>query len=129
MLPPRSRPGAAVFFYRVLRGAEASLEDRLKRVRMAWVVSVWLGSFGVLAGCTQGRGETCQVDRDCSSGLICCRVAMVDASMDMAPSMTVRGSCYAKDDKACGLAGQVNTPRLDGGADAQMSMPQEDAGN
>jgi hypothetical protein len=59
---------------------------------MAWVVGVSL-FVGGLAACTQSEGETCQVNEDCSSGLVCCRTVSA-----------ARGSCYTQTDTRCGAA-------------------------
>jgi hypothetical protein len=88
---------------------------------MAWVVCAWLGA---LAGCSQGKGETCQVDGDCESGLICCRVAQVEDDSGVGPSMTVRGTCNTQGTQACGLAGGSRDASTPG--DANMSS--EDSG-
>jgi hypothetical protein len=92
----------------------------LKRVRMTWVVGVWLAVVSTLVACTQGEGQTCQVDPDCSSGLVCLRC----------PG-SARGACHVKTEIACGNKDAGSTPEDDAGnesaADASMSRP-NDAG-
>jgi hypothetical protein len=86
----------------------------LKRVRMTWIVGVWLASFGVLAACRQGDNETCQVNSDCEDGLVCCRGA------------GPRGSCHTPKSAACGNA-SVTDAGSERDADADMSMPSDAA--
>ena len=95
------------------------LEDPLKRLRRTWVVGVWLASFGALAGCSQGEGETCQVDRDCSSDFVCCR-----------PGETSRGKCYVEGSEACGSyqASHRDAGTSSGDNDAGAPSGETDAG-
>jgi hypothetical protein len=39
--------------------------NSLRFVRRSWIC------LSLLAGCTQGEGDPCQIDSDCSSGLVC----------------------------------------------------------
>jgi len=80
--PAATAPGAA----RYVGG------DALKRLRMTWIVGVWLASFGALVACRQGENETCQVSSDCEDGLTCCRAA------------GPRGSCHVAMTAVCGNA-------------------------
>jgi hypothetical protein len=80
---------------------------------MAWVVGMCLAASGVIAGCSQSTGETCQVNADCESGLICCR-----------PNPEVpRGTCQ----KTCDIVQTPTDAGSDTSHDANMSMP-ADAG-
>jgi hypothetical protein len=92
----------------------------LKRVRMTWVVGVWLAVASTLVACMQDEGQTCQVNPDCSSGLVCLRC----------PG-SARGVCHVKTDVACGSNDAGSTPDDDAGkasaADTNMSRP-NDAG-
>ncbi|HEY2732921.1 MAG TPA: hypothetical protein VGI70_03005 [Polyangiales bacterium] len=82
----------------------------MKRVRMTYLVVVWMASLGI-SSCIQDDGETCQVSRDCSKGLICCRGAGA-----------ARGTCHAAADPACGeITMPIDAGENDSGAN--MSMP------
>jgi hypothetical protein len=77
-------------------------EDILKRVRLAFplcLVCAWLTGSGLLLSCKQSEGETCQVDGDCGSDLVCCKT----------PS-AARGACYGKADARCGEAAAAPLP-------------------
>ena len=63
-------------------------------------------SLLVLSACTQGEGDTCRRDEECSSGLMCCK----------ATSATQRGTCEATCSETD--AGQTDAGELD----AAMSM-------
>ena len=39
--------------------------------RVISLACAFAGTLGLLAGCSQGEGDRCEVDSDCSSGLIC----------------------------------------------------------
>jgi len=66
--------------------------------------------FAPLARCLKDEGETCQLDGDCSSGLVC----------SIAPN-TARGTC--KTTAAAADAG--GTTNAEG--DADVPLPKEDA--
>jgi hypothetical protein len=65
----------------------------------------------LLGACSQGADETCQIDGDCSSGLMCC-IKNAD-----------RGYCTTQ--KACDSSTTVNT---DAGPDGSSLMSVDDAG-
>jgi hypothetical protein len=68
-----------------------SLEDRLKLAHTAmWVFLSVAGC--ALSGCSQGKGEACQIKRDCEDGLMCC-----------ISGGQVRGTCQLSDE--CALLG------------------------
>jgi hypothetical protein len=86
---------------------------------MTWVVGVWLALASTLVACMQDEGQTCQVDPDCSSGLVCFRC----------PG-SARGTCQVKTDMACGNNDAGSNPEDAGkepAADTNMSRP-NDAG-
>ncbi len=92
-----------------------------------WRVFVGLTLTAALAlgayGCTQGRGERCQVDADCSSGLVC----YTALSQSVPPEGECEPSGYAGQDDA-GVqedAGPEAAPQADA---AQEDALQEDAG-
>jgi hypothetical protein len=107
---------------RMLRAAvEPALGGILKRVRMSRVVTLCLASFATFA-CSQGEGETCQVNRDCSTGLLCCR-----------EGSAVRGVCtMPTEGVACTVAATTtdagSATRRDASSDANMSVPADAAG-
>lgn len=41
----------------------------MKRLRVLFLVA--MASAAILTACKQGRGDRCQIDDDCSRGLIC----------------------------------------------------------
>ena len=43
-------------------------------VRVVIVVSLVSIAAGVIAACKQGQGDRCQIDEDCSGGLICTKL-------------------------------------------------------
>jgi hypothetical protein len=90
----------------------------LKRVRMTWVVGVWLAVASSLVACMQDEGQTCQVNQDCASGLVCLRC----------PG-SARGACHVQTDVACGSNDAGSKPDEDAGTEAaaNMSLP-KDAG-
>jgi hypothetical protein len=91
----------------------------LKRVRMTWIVGACVASFVAFVACTQGEGETCQVNSDCDKALMCCR-AVGDAP---------RGSCHVGGSPECRNAAVTDAGGAhDAGHDAGMSVPPEDGG-
>jgi hypothetical protein len=42
----------------------------MKRILIPSILAL-VASIGLFAACKQGQGERCQVDEDCSSGLVC----------------------------------------------------------
>jgi hypothetical protein len=86
----------------------------LKRVRKTWVVGVWLAVVSSLVACMQGDGQTCQVNADCESGLVCLRC----------PG-SARGTCHVQTEIACGANDAGAKPGEDAAVelDANMSMP------
>jgi hypothetical protein len=61
----------------------------LKRVQMAWLVTAC--SVAAWSGCGQSENETCQLQSDCQSGLMCCigATSARGTCLDVCPSTTV----------------------------------------
>jgi hypothetical protein len=70
-----------------------------------------LAATTTLIGCTTGEGDTCQLDRDCSDGLVCC------------PAGLPRGTCEKPESDAC--LGKEPGADLDASLDASLG---DDAG-
>ena len=64
----------------------------------------------VLLACTQGEGETCQIDGDCEDGLVCRREVAAD-----------RGVCIREEDNGNEMQ-ESDDPEL------PPDVPEEDAG-
>jgi hypothetical protein len=80
------------------------------RSSLNWVLGGVLAGLLLVASCSQGGGDTCQVDGDCSSGLACCRGSAADAQ---------RGYCATKSACATGsVAADPDSGLRDAGADA-----------
>lgn len=83
----------------------------LKRVQT--LSSLLLLAVGLtLSACEQGEGQPCQVESDCSSGLVCCLGAAA-----------TRGTCGNVEDDGCGDNEPEPTP------DAASPSDEEDSGS
>jgi hypothetical protein len=83
--------------------AKSLLEDRLKRLRTPWNLSLWLGAAAVaLCACKRSEGESCQVKTDCEDALVCCIA-----------STAARGYCAASLDRCTLPRIETDGGRLD----------------
>jgi hypothetical protein len=89
-----------------MRSSLAKSFQQASIARLALVLAVV-----ALSGCLKDEGETCQVDSDCSSGLLC----------SIAPS-TERGVC-----KTAAAAADAGPADAGSEQDADMPLPKQDA--
>ena len=79
----------------------------------------------LLTGCQQGEGESCQVNGDCESGLICCKDSPVATPVDWGVCMT-QEDCDAVPDVT--TDGEEDTTVADTPEDTAVADTPEDTG-
>jgi hypothetical protein len=97
------------------------LEASVNRVHTSLFLVLSLAVCALLGACSQDDGDTCQLDSDCASGLVCCKGA-VDRGVCETKAVCESGVITEDSGSPNGL----DAAREDAAQDAAMS--QEDSG-
>jgi hypothetical protein len=93
---------------------------------MNWRFTILSACLLALAGCSQGKGESCQIDDDCEGSLICCKTNPLAIVTERGVCMTPE-ACENRDtsttDTASDSTGDTETPDV---TDDDAGDPGED---
>ena len=100
-------------------------------IRLAPLFVAFAVLAGTAAGCAQSRGETCQINEDCESGLTCCKTSSTVSARGTCdnPCPVVAADAGPREDAGAAVdAGETDAGESDAGTDAGESDAGTDAG-